>query len=277
LQGRQIAEDFVIMQLQDEKQQSDLKVDSVKLNYHSLKKEESATNSEFGWIVKVSSKTKLPKITKAVGYFEEYSVETDYITFDMKSKRTSDDTLDFSLPSTQPINELNLFLHGTNFMLPIEIFYKSDKDEEWKKLKEMVLIRDTNRISMADSPLNIKELRIKAINAHFYGDISVEAKRKELDIVFNSANNAPYILVYGSNIAGKASISEDIFLKQDDISYAYLSKEVVLAGEKAYSQKLDDENSAIPKWVIWAILGLGVVFLVFLAFKLSKEIKKDIA
>ena len=284
---KRVAENFAIMQLRDENSKNLFKLDVVELWRYYLEKnsdfyKENSARNEFSWIVKISSKTKLPKIKSATGNYEVYSVESDLVSFIMDVKHSTDNLFDFSLPSRQPISEIDISLDKNNVILPVEIFYKTDEKDEWKKLKEVVLnsISDNqklNKISFSNA-LDIKELRLKPINTSFNGNINIYVKRQEFEIVFNSANDAPFLLVYGSNVAQKATIAKDVFLEQSDyIPRGYLSKEMVLAGEKAYNQKLNEENSSsIPKWLIWVFLGFGVLFLVFLAVKLSKEIKKDI-
>lgn len=274
-----------VMQLKDEKNQNSLKLDMVELNFYGLQKQkkfyQDGANSEFSWTVKLSSDKKLPKLINVVGYYEEYSVENDYITFNMKSNNTQANTFDFSLPNFQPISEIHIYLDIRNAILPVEIFYKSEQNDEWVKLQDMIVtsIGDnyhSNKISFMQ-PLYIRELKIKSINTHFNNNIHVSVNRKEYEILFNSANNAPFLLAYGSNLAKKASIDSSIFLEQKHMTYTYFNKEMVLAGEKAYIQKTEDsQNSSVPKWLIWTILGFGVIFLVFLAYKLSKEIKKEI-
>jgi hypothetical protein len=102
------------------------------------------------------------------------------------------------------------------------------------------------------------------------------AYRKRIDIIFNSANNAPFILAYGSFGANALDLPASDFLKDTDVDYipaAYIGNALKLGGEKAFEVKVEKDGSFIPKWTIWIALVFGVAFLIFLAYKLSKELK----
>ncbi|MFV0481903.1 MAG: DUF3999 family protein [Campylobacteraceae bacterium] len=118
---------------------------------------------------------------------------------------------------------------------------------------------------------------IKPINSSFVLYPEVTLSRKELDVVFNSANGAPFILAYGSNIAKSASVPIGSFEDLYNLADTNLKAKTTLSGEKAFNQKDGSvQESLILSWAIWAILIFGVIVLVFLAFRLSKEIKKEI-
>ena len=101
-----------------------------------------------------------------------------------------------------------------------------------------------------------------------------------MSIIFNSANNGPFILAWGSAKAKPASLSEKALLSDttsaQDVPEAHLGDKVKLGNKEVLSQTDDDlsKSSSLSKWLIWGVLIAGALFLMLLALKLLKEVKK---
>lgn len=192
----------------------------------------------------------------------------------------------YELPTSLPIKELTVKLPNERTILPASIFYKThDNDKTWHKLDDFIFrsISDTNQsqtININNSTLNIKQLKIKAINASLDQAPYVTAHLYRMSIIFNSANNGPFILAWGAANAKPASLSEKALLSDtisaQDVPMAHLGDKIKLGNKNVLSQTDDNpsKSSYLSKWLIWIILIAGAVFLMLLAIKLLKEVKK---
>ncbi|MCO6547941.1 MAG: DUF3999 family protein [Gilliamella sp.] len=190
----------------------------------------------------------------------------------------------YQLPSPQPVRELSIKLQNPRMVLPTSIYYKTDdKDKTWHKLDDYIIRNlDSNDHSQHISAgLIIKQLKIKAINASFDEAPQLTAYRNRMSVVFNSANNGPFILAWGSAKAMSASLSEKALLSDSisvvDVPQAFVGENIKLAGQKVLSQANNDptRDSILPKWLIWGSLVIGAIILIIIALKLLNEVKKS--
>jgi hypothetical protein len=146
-----------------------------------------------------------------------------------------------------------------SLILPLNIFYKDG--DKWIKL-ERHIVNEKADIKLQKS-IFTKEFMLK-INGGFANIPKLSIYRKRVDIVFNSANNAPFILAYGSYGANALDLCSSDFLKDVDINYIPIVKTgdaVELSGEKALEVKIEKKSGfVVPKWAIWIALVLGVAF-----------------
>lgn len=106
------------------------------------------------------------------------------------------------------------------------------------------------------------------------------AYRYRMSVIFNSANNGPFILAWGSANAQPASLSEKALLNDSispqNVPEAYLGDNVKLGNKKVLSktENVSTKSPILLKLLIWGVLIAGSIFLMFLALKLLKEMKK---
>ncbi|MDR2100589.1 MAG: DUF3999 domain-containing protein [Campylobacteraceae bacterium] len=263
------ARGVLLAELRDVSDESSLRADEIALKNYGY------YSNIRGWQIVITSDTKIPKITSLKAYAKEQSVERSFAALEVQYERQADGGIVYKFPSIQPVESVHIGLSQSNLILPITIFYKNDNGK-WIKLDGRIINEEAD-IKFSNAVLT-KEFMIKT-NGSFDDIPQFTAYRKRTDIVFNSANNAPFILAYGSFGAKALDLPEREFLKDidiDDIPRIGIGKSIMLGGEKALEVKAaEEENSFVPKWAIWVALVIGVAFLVFLAYKLSRELKTD--
>ncbi|WP_294614786.1 DUF3999 family protein [uncultured Gilliamella sp.] len=236
------------------------------------------------WIIVLTAKQNAIPNFKTVEFTSKNN-RTEVALFPIDSVLTSSNHQEatYILPSPQPVKELSIQLASTRSVLPLSMYYKtSDDDKIWHKLSDYIIRRvnsddQPQRIKLDYANLNVQQLQIRAINASFDEAPKITAYRDRMSIIFNSSNNGPFILAWGSIKATSASLTEQALLSNVqsaiDLPQAYLGDRVELAGESALIQTTT-EPSHFPKWIIWICLIAGAAFLIILALKLIKEIKK---
>lgn len=239
------------------------------------------------WILQLKSDKQLIPSIKTVKFTSRKATPVrDLYPIDLNLISADEQEATYQLSTSLPIKQLTIKLQNERTVLPATIFYKtSDNDKTWHKLDDYIFrsINDTNQsqtINFNNSTLNIKQLKIKAINASLDNPPSVTAYLYRMRIIFNSANNGPFILAWGSPIAKPASLSEKALLSDtisaQDVPEAYLGDKVKLGNREVLSQTDDNssKSSSLSKWLIWGVLIAGALFLMLLALKLLKEVKK---
>ena len=239
------------------------------------------------WILQLKSDKQLIPSIKTVKFTSRKATPVrDLYPIDLNLISADEQEATYQLSTSLPIKQLTIKLQNERTVLPATIFYKtSDNDKTWHKLDDYIFrsINDTNQsqtINFNNSTLNIKQLKIKAINASLDNPPSVTAYLYRMRIIFNSANNGPFILACGSPIAKPASLSEKALLSDtisaQDVPEAYLGDKVKLGNREVLSQTDDNssKSSSLSKWLIWGVLIAGALFLMLLALKLLKEVKK---
>lgn len=239
------------------------------------------------WILQLKSDKQLIPSIKTVKFTSRKATPVrDLYPIDLNLISADEQEAIYQLSTSLPIKQLTVKLQNERTVLPATIFYKtSDNDKTWHKLDDYIFrsINDTNQsqtININNSTLNIKQLKIKAINASLDNPPSVTAYLYRMRIIFNSANNGPFILAWGSAIAKPASLSEKALLSDTisakDVPEAYLGDKVKLGNQEVLSQTDDNtsKTSSLSKWLIWVVLIAGALFLMLLALKLLKEVKK---
>lgn len=238
------------------------------------------------WILQLKSDKQLVPSIKGVEFTSRKEMPTKAlypINFDLISFNEQEAI--YQLPTSLPIKELSIKLQNDRTVLPASIYYKiSDNDKTWNKLDDYIFRRINDdqgqSIKINNSVLNIKQLKIKAINASLNDAPFVTAYRYRMSIIFNSANNGPFILAWGSANAKPASLSEKALLadsiSSQNVPEAYLGDNVKLGNKKVLSEtdNISTKSPILPKLLIWGILIAGSIFLMFLALKLLKEMKK---
>lgn len=271
--------DIPIMSLTDNNNNQSLKVNTIDLP--------SGINFKSNyWILRLKSDKKIVPSIKGVEFTSRKQMPTKAlypINFDLISANEQEAI--YQLPTSLPIKELSIKLKNERTVLPASIYYKiSDSDKTWHKLDDYIFRRINDdkgqSIKIDNSVLNIKQLKIKAINASLNDAPLVTAYRYRMSVIFNSANNGPFILAWGSANAQPASLSEKALLNDSispqNVPEAYLGDNVKLGNKKVLSktENVSTKSPILLKLLIWGVLIAGSIFLMFLALKLLKEMKK---
>ncbi|MDR2789586.1 MAG: DUF3999 domain-containing protein [Campylobacteraceae bacterium] len=272
LDGHEVnaASNILLSELKDVSDESSLRADEVNIENYYYSEEEIR-----GWQFVITSDKKIPKITSVKAYLKAQITDQSFVSiYTDKYERQNDRSIICKLPSTQPVERVYIALTQENTILPITLFYKNSADE-WIKLDGRII----NEEAYIEFPKTVlaKEFMLKTNGG--FGDIpQFIAFRKRVDIIFNSANNAPFILAYGSFGAKPLGLPAADLLKNADIEHIPTLRtgdSITLGGEKTLEAKIEKDESFVPVWAIWAALVLGAAFLIFLAYKLAKEIKTN--
>ncbi|GAA5111164.1 DUF3999 domain-containing protein [Orbus sasakiae] len=235
------------------------------------------------WLITLYSQKKIPKLTGVTASANNTLLSNALHPIDFTLTSSDGQNAIYTLPIAIPVKELGIALYQSRSVLPVSIFYKaSSKDEQWIKLEDRI-IRQTNyddeQTRIAVNQRLISQLKIVSLNSNFDEAPKVIAYRNKVDLVFNSANNAPFILAWGSATAKPAALSSSALLSANDsissLPLAYIGDPVKLAGDKALHDDGNVQSSGIANWIIWLGLIIGAGLLVILALKLLKEIKKN--
>lgn len=234
------------------------------------------------WLITLYSQHPIPDITKVVALSESSSINNSLYPIEFSLVSENRHSATYTLPTALPIKELTAELYDNLSVLPVSIYYKaSAHDENWLKLEDRIIRRtydydESTRILV--EPYLIQQIKLETINSSFAQAPKITAYRNRVNLIFNSANNAPFILAWGSAQAKAAALPESALLSKNDtisdIPKAYLDEPVKLAGEKALTADAN-QSSSFPRWIIWLSLIIGAGVLVLLALKLVKDIKKQ--
>ncbi|MDR2080509.1 MAG: DUF3999 domain-containing protein [Campylobacteraceae bacterium] len=262
------ASGVLLSELKDISDESRLKADEVPIHDYSY----YSADEIRGWQFVITSDKKIPKITAIKAYAKEQFTDQSFVGIDAEYEMQNDGSIICKLPTIQPVEQVYIGLTQANLILPITLFYKNSEDK-WTKLDGRIISEEADiefsRIVFA------KEFMLKT-NGGFSDIPKFTAYRKRVDIIFNSANNAPFVLAYGSFDAKPLGLPSVELLKDADIDYmptVGTGSFIMLGGEKALEAKIEKSENFVPTWAIWAALVLGAAFLIFLAYKLGKEIK----
>lgn len=235
------------------------------------------------WLVTIMSKNPIPKLSSVFATNKAASTQNATIAFNFKQISANNDSATYQLPSPQPLSALSIELQQDRTVQPIEIYYKTDiTSDNWVKLEDRIIRRidssdTTTPFALSPRLPVIQAIQLKAINGSWEQAPEVQGLRHRIGLVFNSSNNGPFLLAWGSAQAKAVAISQQSLIHDqelDNIDTAQIGATVVLSGDKALQQNNDSQSSGFPQWIIWLCLIAGAGLLILLAYKLSQEIKK---
>lgn len=235
------------------------------------------------WLITISSANPLPELINVTALSKDTQVNNAFYAINLTLQSSDQQNAIYTLPASIPLNELTIELNSLRSVLPVNIFYKTNAaDQNWLKLEDRIL----RKIDDYDLPTHINldnrhvaAIKITTINSSFEQAPTLIAYRNKVDLVFNSANNAPFILAWGSANPKSAALPTTSLLSANDsidsLPLAFIGSPVKLAGEQALISHDAPASASLPKWLIWLGLVFGAGVLVVLALKLFKEIKKQ--
>ncbi|MDR1007470.1 MAG: DUF3999 domain-containing protein [Campylobacteraceae bacterium] len=262
------ANGVLLAELKDVSDESSLRISEIVLRDYSY------YSNIKGWQLVITSDVEIPKITSVEAYTKEQYIDQSFVALDAEYKETINNSIVYEFQSIQPVESVFINLRQSNLILPLTLFYKDSSKDKWVKFDGRIVNEDAD--IKLQKTVFAKEFMLKT-NGGFNNIPQFTVYRKRIDIVFNSANNAPFVLAYGSFGAKALGLPESDFLSGidiDDIPIVNTGNFVKLGEEKALETKIEEKNR-VPEWAIWIALVLGVAFLVFLAYKLSKELKSS--
>lgn len=244
------------------------------------------TNSYYkskNWLITLYSQNPIPTLTNVVASANNTSINNALFAIDFSLVSSDGQTAIYSLPTPMPIKEFGIALANTRSILPVSIYYNaSSNNNNWQKLEDRIIRRTTYDDPPTLISLNnrlVSQLKLVTINSSFENTPNIVAYRNKVDLVFNSANNGPFILAWGSAQPKAAALLPSELLSDNDnnssIPSAIIGNSVTLQGDKALNIDQPIEPKGVPQWIIWLGLIIGAGVLVLMACKLFKEIKKQ--
>jgi hypothetical protein len=102
------------------------------------------------------------------------------------------------------------------------------------------------------------------------GDVKLQATWDAMDLVFLAQGSGPFVLAYGNASAPSSGVALDPLIKGVTVVAARTGPSYVLGG----ADRLRPPPATVP-WrmaALWSALGLGVLVLAWMAYRLSKEL-----
>lgn len=252
----------------------------------------SALTAPYFMMITVASKgTRIPDLKSVQGEAKVFhsTRRQETCQFITNNEGMSLNQLIYRLPSAQPLSAITIQLQQINRVLPLKIEYSASSGENWLPLSNIVAynqINDGEQIHNPDVSVNglmIKKLRITALKGSWDDQPPyVEGKRDAINLVFNMQGASPYLLVWGSQLAGLESLNYQDLLGQsltieqlmDRYPELSVSNEIIeLGGEDLLTSSNPAESYF--DWMtgaLWVLLGFGIIVLLYFCWYLVKEI-----
>jgi Protein of unknown function (DUF3999) len=191
----------------------------------------------------------------------------------------------FDLGGRFPLDRLAFGLPQQNTIVPVQIASRARPEDQWLPVTRTVLYRMQQNGRELVSP----EIAIGS-NAHRYwmlkieaaaggigaGTLTVRAGWTPREIVFITRGAPPFRLAYGNARVRSGSLGVETLVpgwrtdQEPDMAVATTGAPQKLAGEAAIRQRID-----MKKWAMWAALLAGVAVLAWMAWRLSRQLKKE--
>jgi hypothetical protein len=194
------------------------------------------------------------------------------------SRRTSNENeLSFDLGAKLPVTQVNLVLPESNSVVKMELLSRARPTDAWRPVTQ----GEFYRVSGGTSDHNNEPVRIPTDSDRFWlirqtqptgpiGDVKLQGTWDAIDVVFLAQGAAPFLLAYGNTLASPSTAALDPLIKGLTIVPAETGPSYVLGG----IERLRPPPRTVP-WrmaALWSALGLGVLVLGWMAYRLSKEL-----
>jgi Protein of unknown function (DUF3999) len=187
----------------------------------------------------------------------------------------------FDLAARLPVTQINIELPESNSVAKLQLLSRARPTDAWRPIThgEFYRVQNTGSEGRNDAitiPRNSDRYWLarldQASGPITDGTPKLEATWNAEDVVFLARGNGPFLLAYGNASAVAATASLSALLSGVTVLPAQLDTPHSLGGPA----KLLPAPRAFP-WklsVLWAVLGLGVVLLAWMAYRLSRELGK---
>jgi len=188
-----------------------------------------------------------------------------------------DNELAFDLGARLPVTQVNLLLPDANSVLKIELLSRSSATDPWHTVSREEFYRvNTSSSEHSNEPISIPKnldrfwLVRQVQPAGPIGPLRLEAMWDAKDVLFLARGAGPFLLAYGNGSASAASVSLDSLLKEITVMPALTGSSFALGG----ADRLRLPPRTVP-WklaVLWTALGMGVLLLAWMAYRLSHDL-----
>lgn len=185
--------------------------------------------------------------------------------------------LSFDLGAKLPVTQVNLVLPESNSVLKMELLSRARATDSWRSVArgEFYRVSGDGR-DHSNEPIHILGdsdrfwLVRETQPAGAIADLKLQAAWNARDVLFLAQGAGPYLLAYGNASAGQSSVALEPLIKGVTVLPAETGPSYVLGG----AERLRSPPPTVP-WrmaSLWTALGLGVLLLAWMAYRLSKEL-----
>jgi hypothetical protein len=185
--------------------------------------------------------------------------------------------LSFDLGAKLPVTQVNLVLPESNSVLKMELLSRARTSDSWRPVSH----GEFYRVTGGGTDHNNEPIRIPSNSDRFWliretqptgaiADVKLQATWNARDVLFLAQGAGPFLLAYGNASAGQSSVALEPLLKGVTVMPAETEASYVLGG----TERLRPPPATVP-WrmaALWTALGLGVLLLAWMAYRLSKEL-----
>jgi hypothetical protein len=161
----------------------------------------------------------------------------------------------------------------------MEIFSRARTTDPWRPVAQ----GEFYRVRSGTSDQINEPIRIPTNSDRFWlirqiqptgaiGDVKLQAAWDAVNIVFLAQGAGPFVLAYGNTLANPSSVALAPLIKGVTVVAADTGPPYVLGG----SERLRPPPPTVP-WrmaALWTVLGLGVLLLAWMAYRLSRELAR---
>jgi hypothetical protein len=185
--------------------------------------------------------------------------------------------LSFDLGAMLPVTGMNLVLPKSNSVLQAELLSRARTTDDWRLIDQ----GEFYRVSTGSSERGNEPLRIPTDSDRFWlirqtqpagpiGDVKLQATWDARELVFLAQGAGPFVLAYGNTSAGPSTVALESLTDGVTVLAAETGRPYVLGG----AERLRPGPRTVP-WrmaALWTALGLGVLLLAWMAYRLSREL-----
>lgn len=185
--------------------------------------------------------------------------------------------ISFDLGAKLPVTQINLLLPESNSVLEVELLSRARTTDAWRLVSQGRFYR----VNTGSSERKNQPIAIPAGSDRFWlirqtqpagpiGDVKLQAMWNARDLVFLARGTGPFLLAYGSASAGPSSVALESLTDGVTVASAETGRPYVLGG----AERLRSRPGTVP-WrmaALWTALGLGVLLLAWMAYRLSREL-----
>ena len=190
---------------------------------------------------------------------------------------SKENELAFDLGAKLPVTQVNLLLPESNSVLKIELLSRARTTDSWRSVSQGQFYR----VSTRSSDRNNEPIRIATNADRFWlarqtqptgqiGDVKLQATWDSMDLLFLAQGSGPFVLAYGNASASPSGVALEPLIKGVNVVPAETGPSYVLGG----GERLRSPTTIVP-WrtaALWSALGLGVLVLAWMAYRLSREL-----
>ncbi|SFN13877.1 Protein of unknown function [Formivibrio citricus] len=192
----------------------------------------------------------------------------------------------YRLPQTLPVTRLRLTLPQGNVLLPLEILSPDQDRRHWSRLARCVAYRITEQgrewlqdeITLPGYPLREFIVRFDRRSSQGMSAPVLEAGIEAGQVVFLAEGKAPYTLAVGNaHAAGRALPLGTLAPGLDTPGGPKLADAQVLVGQAASGVAAAQAETGPADWkriALWAVLVVGVLAMILMAWQLVRQMKK---